>query len=38
MRLVEGLRGKKVISMLTLAELTSVYFRAGLEEPLPLAV
>jgi predicted nucleic acid-binding protein len=38
LKLVEGLSGDRVVSRLTLAELVSVYSRAGLEEPLPLAM
>jgi predicted nucleic acid-binding protein len=37
-RLVEGLGGERFVSMLSLVELASVYSRAGLGEPLPLAV
>jgi predicted nucleic acid-binding protein len=37
-RLVEGLGGERFVSMLPLVELASVYSRAGLGEPLPLAV
>ncbi|MCS7366646.1 MAG: type II toxin-antitoxin system VapC family toxin [archaeon YNP-WB-062] len=38
LKLVEGLSGDRVVSRLTLAELVSVYSRAGLEDPLPLAM
>jgi len=37
-KLLKGLREKKVVSKLTLVELASVYSRAGLEEPLALAL
>jgi predicted nucleic acid-binding protein len=36
--LVESLGGDRIVSRLTLVELVSVNSRAGLEEPVPLAV
>ncbi len=36
--LVSGISGRRVVSRLTLAELASVYSRAGLGDPLPLAI
>jgi len=36
--LVESLGGDRIVSRLTLVELVSVYSRAGLEEPVTLAV
>jgi len=38
LRLLERLGKERVVSRLTLLELASVYSRAGLKEPLPLAV
>jgi predicted nucleic acid-binding protein len=37
-RLLDGLKGERVVSRLTLVELASVYSRAGLEAPLSLAL
>ena len=36
--LVESLGGDRIVSRLTLVELVSVHSRAGLEEPVPLAI
>ncbi|MDK6028896.1 type II toxin-antitoxin system VapC family toxin [Ignisphaera sp. 4213-co] len=36
--LVDNINGKRVVSKLTLVELASVYSRAGLRDPLPLAI
>jgi len=38
LKLIESLNNERVVSKLVIIELTSVYSRAGLEEPLPLAV
>lgn len=38
LKLVESLGPDRVVSRLTLVELVSVYSRAGLEEPIPLAI
>jgi len=37
-KLIESLSSERVVSRLVIAELVSVYSRAGLEEPLPLAI
>jgi predicted nucleic acid-binding protein len=37
-RLLSGLKGEKVVSKLTLIELVAVFSRAGLQEPIPLAL
>lgn len=38
MELLSGIRGRRVVSWLTLVELSSVYSRAGMEHPSALAL